>query len=851
MKAINIKLATFSFAAMLLASCSDSNNNGIDTPITPAMIPKIVGSAVVSTTDAQTLASRVLNYKTGTSSVAKSRTIDTSNSEIFADVIDMPAEPQTPADAIDLRGKAGWNTPINDGVYKISAGEETVDISSWNGCVNASNQVTFYIEKGATFKFDWDPWNNLKFKIIVHKGGKLICRGTTPQFNEIDNYGTIDFQNQNIYIASKFRTTGSLVYPDKKIDIHSKCYIGGSLEGELYLGSSVLNVKGNLTSQNNDYNGLRLDAINNNPGTKINVEGKFTAPKLSLTNGSEMWSDCGSVVNGEVYIDGGSVLHVKYLSCKKFTQSSGANVILSDQSFINCSGEFYDNNNDTSHSILEGNGSKAVVKAAKFYFNNGEPQTNDAGERYYLVDMFSTTGTGNPQLVADGAFYVNWQPANVQFKNGNVFTTNGVTQSEVVINPTTDCGNPGWTNPNPKPDPDPNPTPTPEPTPTPTPKPEPTPDPKPGLDLITTIESDHTHEISATGIMPRDGYLYMGYHTNQNQKENTEYSHGGCVEVFTPVKNNKVELKQYLYDSARDLDFNHLLAVKINGENKVFLPGSSYKKGAMLAYMNINDDHMLATESKQITSTETDKDGKPIVKYEEPLQFVQLHPATEEFKGKGYDENCVVYNDNTNHLIVATTEGYTIYDAETLNEVNSYEKPGKAKHLAIGNGKIVALYLDRRTTDGTEAIPATIEVVEERTEDFSNSKTFSTTANIEPNNGKNVIAVKDNKIYACLGAAGLYVYDMDGNEQWHYQMPKPKNAKGKWKALCNGCFVDDNYVYLAYGSYGIVVIDKDTQKVVAHRAVEKSANYVTVYDGYIYVAYGRSRMQVFQLNLGK
>lgn len=112
MKAINIKLATFSFAAMLLASCSDSNNNGIDTPITPAMNPKIVGSAVVSTTDAQTLASRVLNYKTGTSFVAKSRTIDTSNSEFFADVIDMPAEPQTPADAIDLRGKAGWNTPI-------------------------------------------------------------------------------------------------------------------------------------------------------------------------------------------------------------------------------------------------------------------------------------------------------------------------------------------------------------------------------------------------------------------------------------------------------------------------------------------------------------------------------------------------------------------------------------------------------------------------------------------------------------------------------------------------------------------------------------------------------------------
>lgn len=213
MKAMNFKLATISFAALLLASCSD----GIDTPIAPTMNPKIVGSAVVSTTDAQTLASRVLNYKTETSSVAKSRTIDTSNSQIFDGVINMPAEPQTPADAIDLRGKAGWNTPLNDGVYKISAGEETVDISNWNGCAPATSQVTFYIENGATFKFDWNPWNNLKFKIIVHKGGKLICNGSTPQFNEIDNYGTIDFQNQNIYIASTFRTTGSLVYPDKKL----------------------------------------------------------------------------------------------------------------------------------------------------------------------------------------------------------------------------------------------------------------------------------------------------------------------------------------------------------------------------------------------------------------------------------------------------------------------------------------------------------------------------------------------------------------------------------------------------------------------------------------------------------
>ena len=225
-----------------------------------------------------------------------------------------------------------------------------------------------------------------------------------------------------------------------------------------------------------------------------------------------------------------------------------------------------------------------------------------------------------------------------------------------------------------------------------------------------------------------------------------------------------------------------------------------------------------------------------------------MKPATEKYKG--YDENCVVYNDETNHLIVATTEGYTVYDATTMNEVDTYTKPGKAKHVAKGNGKIVCLYLDERNDDSKVGIPATIEIIDEKTEDFNNTKTFSTHVNIEPNDGKNVIAVRDNKIYACMGAAGLYVYDMKGNEQWHYQMPNPKNKDDKWKALCNGCFVDDNYVYLAYGSYGIVVIDKNTQKVIAHRKLEKSANYITVYNGYIYVAYGRSRMQVLKLNLG-
>lgn len=831
MKAMNFKLATISFAALLLASCSDSNSDG-ETTVSPIMNPKIIGSTVVSTTDAQTLASQVINYKAKAASTTKAtRTIDDNKSATFEGVIDMPAEPAVPAEAIDLVS-APQGTALSGNVFKISSG----NIALTNQ-FQMSNTATIYVESGATLTYNyWDGG----YKIIVLKGGKLVdSYGNATKLCDIDNYGTIEFLQDRIDINHTFRTSKNLNVAGKYLAISGKAYFGGNVTTKnIYPGGSTTNIKGDL--QLGETEGLKLDAVNNRP-TKMNVDGKITAKKLELTNGSILYSGCGAAINEEVNLNDGTALHAKYLECSKFIQSSGAKLILSDQSYVNCSGEFASYNNDTSYSILEGDGAKAVIKADKFFFNNGAPETDDSGEKYFLVDMFSTSGINNPQIVADGSFYVNGQKVNVKFRNANMFVTNGVTKNEVVINPTTDCGNPGWTNPNPKPSPEPEP----EPTPTPTPKPEPTPNPKPGLDLISSVEPEHTHKISATGIMPLNGYLYMSYHTNQNQKDNAEFSHGGCIEVMAPVKNDKAELVQYIYDTARDLDFNHILATKLkNDERKIFLPGSSNKKGAMLAYMDVRDDHKLADESMEITS----KDGEEVT-IKQPLNYVQLKQALEKYRG--YDENCVVYNDNTNHLIVATTEGYTVYDATTMNEVETYSKPGKAKHLAIGNGKIVGLYLNERNDDTKIGLPATIEIINEKTEDFNDTKTFDTKVKIEPNDGKNVIAVKDNLIYACLSSAGLYVYDMDGNEQWHYQMPTPKNKEGKWKALCNGCFVDNNYVYLAYGSYGIVVIDKNTHKVIAHRALENSANYITVYDGYIYVAYGRSRMQVFKLNLGK
>lgn len=390
MKAMNIKLATISFAALLLASCSDSNSDD-GTTILPTMNSKIIGSTVVSTTDAQTLATQIINYKKKAASATKAtRTIDASNTEIFEGVIDMPAEPAVPADAVDLVSAPQW-TALSGNVFKISSGNITL-----TNQYQMSNTATIYVESGATLTYNY--WAG-GYKIIVLKGGKLIdTYGNATKCCDIDNYGNIEFSQERIDINHTFRTSQNLNVAGKYLAISGKAYFGGNVTTKnLYPGGSTTNIKGDLQLEENE--GLKLDAVSEVPA-KMNVDGKITAKTLELTNGSILYSGCGAVINGEVKISDNTALHAKYLECSKFIQSSGAKLILSDQSYVNCSGEFASYNNDTSYSILEGDGAKAVIKADKFFFNNGDPQKekDDAGEEYYLLKMFSTPGKTTHRL---------------------------------------------------------------------------------------------------------------------------------------------------------------------------------------------------------------------------------------------------------------------------------------------------------------------------------------------------------------------------------------------------------------------------------------------------------------------
>lgn len=817
MKTINIKIATFSFAAMLLASCSDSGSSGDAIIDNVGKATTIVGSNVTAEY-ANQLASRVLNYKGAYQSTStKTRALATR-----ADA----AEPTVPAGTPNLSSieKVKWESHTGK-TYVVPAGE-TLKADGYN-----IEGMTIYVK--GTLEYSTAYGSGASINVL--SGGKLIARNSNEVFldTKVSNWGKVEFPaNQKEYLIKNtfYQNAGDLNVKGHDLNIQ-----GGK--------TSLLFVKNSLIADNVTMSGDAQLYVTDN----ATLTGKFemsnqsqawvnnimTTTSVKIQNTTMLHSGCALKVDGDVYATNGTNLYIMYLKAKNYTQDSGATLHLQNQSMVDIEGKYMNWNNGQGYADLPDKDGVAVIKANALYYNapGKVGDWNPGGAKTVNCSIFTTSGANAHIIVDTNVIYGNeWTTTPITDDNTTIiwndhanvhFKDDSEAQNYVIKK--TEC-NPNGYNDNDNPS-----------------KPE-EPTKEPTLDLISSIEYNHDHDISATCIQVLNDKLYMSYHTRDK-------NHGGCVEVFSPVTDNKVTLDQYLCDEQKDLDFNHLLATQLNsGKSMVYLPGSSFKKGAMLAYIPIQDNKLLADKSMSITST---INGKDTVIYEKPLQFIQMNPATAEYAKKGYDENCVVYNDKTNHLIVATTKGYLVYNADTYNEIDKVSKPGKVKHIAIGNGKIVTVHLDREATSETEAIPATVEIFDQESEDMSNPQKTFTISTIEPNNGKNVVRIDDNKIYVCRGAAGMYVYDMEGNELWHYQMPTPTITEGvnagKYKGHANGCYVGKKYVYIAYGGFGLVVLDKETHKVVAHRDLVHSANYVIEYKGYIYVAYGQNRLQVFQL----
>lgn len=819
MKAINIKLASFTFAAMLLTSCSDSN----ESPLSPSTPQDVVGKEVTSITDAQTLASRVYNFKVS----ATSRAADVPQASM-GDVYNMPKKPEVPADAIEIveqgnpEGKPYSTTNLQSGKSYLVKKEMHLT-SSLN-----LNGATLYVEGELTIDNFW-----------ANSNGKLIVLGGTVNINsnqndgnaflssgvKLYNYdGKITYNNSSssdffISASDEFYTNTDLNLNGKALKVQGKFYAGGKvITSDLKsLNGAIVNIQGGTEGlENTD---VKLDGI-------VNIDGHAKFKSLTFENRGQLYC-CSLEIPGDLILKGGdgagSALHTNYIKAKNITIMSSTNIYLVNNSTIECDGTLTTNKNGSGSVILQGKDAKALIKANEIKYNGtGSPMSlmdcyifqaaNDGGEFYIDVNKMNNSAPNGDHYAFSDCHFPNAGAAHNYKNNSN----------PVVAKPAK-CGY--------------------------TLEPE---DPTPGkrIDEVGEIGYDHTHDISATCIQEYNGKLYMSYHTRGK-------GHGGCIEVFETDANKQTKLLQYLQDKDNTMDFNHLMIDSKSSTPNLYVVGNyayhneegkQTEANGLMARIGINSSGLLDTDVKNI--------GDAFVN---PLIIVPLDQTTQS---SSLDENAIIRDGDK--LLITSTRGYEVYDPNTLELLNSKPTPGKAKHIAINGNEIAALYYTTRPSDPDAAVDAKLDLFDAGANiATATPKKTIDIASITPNNGKNTIAIDGENIYVCRCANGLTCYDKNGTEKWTWQAPLTASTK-KPQGYANGVTYDKNYVYLACGGYGLVVLDKNEMekgkpKVVAKTRVTgvadettgkislNSANYVKLYNGLIYVAYGKNRLKIYQL----
>lgn len=813
------KLVTFSFAAILLASCSDS----IDNPLVPnpgEVTKNILGEEVTSITDPQELAGSVINYKAKAATRAAGAT--TAN---LSDVYEMPSLPSHDG-AIEIKNNDGCVGLDGSKTYIIKKGTK---ISSGLNLKGA----TLFIEGELTSKNLWNnsAWINnaaQKGKIYILKGGTLhIDNNNTALFNNTGVYcynygGTLKKEGSNMYLeqGDAYFTTGNIEVKNE-LKVQGLLYVGGDANvGKLATESDAkINIQGDLLGTENQ--DIQID------GCIMNINGKAKANKLTIQGSAPKLYACSFEVTDKTVLNSnGAELHINNLKTGAIDQCAGSTIYLVNNSVIDCKGTYTNENNGhnqyypagESKVILQGDNANAIFRAAEVKYNGSNDQGNiliAPGTYAYFSTcyIFRTSGSGGVIYMDCDKFTNNSKSATYTYAPGLSDCTKRYEMYNNPVVPTSCDGT------------------TPDPTPTP-------PEPGKKIDVITVIDyTNHTHDISATCIQPYNGKLYMSYHTNEENQADPSKKTGGCIEVFK-TENNQTTMLQYLQDKKELYDFNHLMVDGKDATKYVYIVGHS-TNGGMMGRIALDSNGLLNTEVKDIDETTTLN----------PLTIVDW-----EHKGlEKSDENCIVRDGNK--LMVASTRGYGVYDANTLDLIGKKETPGKAKHIALNNQYIVTLHYNNEVESDDEAVSGTLQVFPLGADILTATPARTiNVSSIAPNDGKNTIAIDGNHIYVCRSAKGLSCYDLTtGKEVWNWGAPLTANTKVP-QGYANGVTYDANYIYLACGSYGLVVLDKNQMengkpvKVVKKRAeAGMSANYVTLDGGYIYVAYGKSRLRVMKL----
>lgn len=791
MKVINSKLAAIGLAAFVFASCSDSNSD--PTGPTPNVELAETITANLTSSSAAELAARVSNYKNTTANARKFFFSRATQTRAFAsaDKVNIPDPPK------DARQWSGAEDMTPGKTYLITS-KTTLDMSG-----HKVAGTTIFVKGSSKLIFDSSIAG---CTIYVDGGATLEYKGEgaleIPANTTIINDGGSIVVDKDITVAGKLyvRTPNNgggigSVNPydknNKKAIITPKHNITFKQGSEAYIGGSLHAVKLNIeegATVNVTKHIMNATTVNVNGALQF---GGFLRTETLNVKGEMIASEKSAIKVSKVFnAEAGSRITADYINVTNDTKDATLNLKGNCQININNKSDIYTNNIVTDNAsagqiTLNDDNAIAVIKAKKFT-NNGDNQ----------IKALATSGNNATFLLQFTECYTGTTKENT-FEDLDIAAsyldydkaTDGKGVKEKADGPDYKAYGYEWAG-----------------------------DPAkiiaaPKLDLVAEDKTPN-NGLSATCIQPGvNGKFYVAYHTNGKASN-------GAIEAIS-LANNTLTIDQSVESDNATNDYNHIL---VDG-NTLWVAGSQSGNkshaddvtgvGPFMGQISLNSD---GTFANQIKISAIDR------------------------KTKGMDANCVA-NFKNNH-IVATTNGFTIFNAK-MNKWNEGSTEGK--YLVAANGKLYAL-----TVDGTLTAYNDNEMQDV-------AATYNVGA-ISPKGNKAVIAVDEAKgeIYVCKGENGISKIAADGTVSQFFDCPtfkasnKAENleaGKEYVKGCANGVYVTANNVFVACGSYGLVVLDKNGKEVCHRKAYNgKSANFVTGdNDNNIFVAYGQSRVQVFKL----
>lgn len=810
MKVINSKLAAIGLAAFVFASCSDSNS---DPTGGDGVKPEVNSVELTASTP-----SSVINYKNSTANARKffaSR--GASATDFVTTMPDFPTKPQLIKEltkATDL--VFDESNPTNTYVIK---NQKKLDFTG-----KEIKGVTIFVSGDCKMTYDKSLGGNT---IVLAKGASLEYTGTGSMIQATDKvYGAASSiikatnSNNNIVVEGElyaawegqgeqdklhggFGAVESKVNPTQNITFKSgaKAYIDGSIRAKnLTIEDGAV-----VTATRNILNATKVDLAG-----ALKVGGFCKTGDLNITGLLDATGEDAVVkVTKQLNLENGSLIKANYVNVTNNTYKgekdhkvidkvgeaqlnlkNGGQIQIADLGVINVNNLVTDNAS-AAQIELQGKDAVAVIKADNFT-NNGDATIKafaTPGTNSVLLLQMSKCFMGTTQMPSSGDLDI-----SASYLDYDKATDGALVERKDEANEqygyilSKDAKNAKAT---------------------------------PKLDLVASFGENNG--MSASCIQTAGNYVYVSYHTYGNDKTNLK----GGLEVLH-MADNKLVGDQAVQGNT-SIDINHVMI----DNNNAYIAATDLNKGAFLGVVPL-ENNVYSTNMTQYVLDALNKKN-------------------------GIDANCVVkYGDN---IVMSSTRGYEFYDNEFGHTY--FKTTADAKGLASANGNLYSLLATGKNTTGTVNVFNGIDLSQDKA-----TKTFTTNGNVGPEDGKNTVAVDGTDIYVCQGENGLVRYDANGKEVWSYKVPTIANQKsekyGNVKGYCNGVAISGNYVYVAAGGYGVVVLNKADGKEVCHRIAfngflengkwknPNSANYVTIgQDGYIYVAYGKSRVQVFKLTQTK